>query len=662
MKNLTRSAVTCLVSVAALAPASVAVAAPAEPAVQASVSAAPAPDGQAAVAAALDIVSDRTYAVGKKLRIDGTATPGAHVHIEVRTGTFVVDEFPRADRDGKFSFESARNVVVFGDAPITVTLSQSSDDYLERVPFAFRSEAERIPTQPVEVTSERSYTRGDRLRVEGSATPKAVLTYRFELVEGLPTRERTVDVDAAGRFSFETEQPVFADGTVEAHIDQRRADAEPVTVTFDNSGNTPRLATETTEFVKGQGQRITGTSTPNQRVDVFDGAALVANTTADANGDWAFLTDGAITGDTFTRTLRTAGQADTTFTLTATGATAPIEVTSRRTYVQGEALRITGTAAASSTLYPYLDGEPLTPFIRVGGDGGWELRADGPAHRESFTLTLASSSGGTARSFTFTADTDAPATPVTIDGDRTYEKGADLAVTGTGPRDDSLNARLDGKTITPIQVGSDGSWKLVTSATKNDSFTLELAASSNGAHVEATFTGRAAWVDASLTSHEGVYEPGANRFSGTGTPGAKITATTAWNTVFGTATVNDEGTWAFDRAVGPTATYVLGFTATKGAASNTWTSRISPALTMADPGAGYTPGQTHVFTGTATPGATIAIKGNPAWTIATVKADSNGNWTLKRAWGPTAVYTLSIHQTVNGAEIDSMRHTWKPVA
>ncbi|MDP4335009.1 hypothetical protein Q7F20_16665, partial [Curtobacterium sp. A7_M15] len=77
------------------------------------------------------------------------------------------------------------------------------------------------------------------------------------------------------------------------------------------------ITVTTKTFTTGQKQKIEGTAQPGARVNVYSGTKYLMNVTADEDGNWNYTTGAAITDATFTRTLKSTGTDDTTFTLTA---------------------------------------------------------------------------------------------------------------------------------------------------------------------------------------------------------------------------------------------------------------------------------------------------------------------------------------------------------
>jgi hypothetical protein len=165
------------------------------------------------------------------------------------------------------------------------------------------------------------------------------------------------------------------------------------------------------------------------------------------------------------------------------------------------------------------------------------------------------------------------------------------------------------------------------------------------------------------------YRPGVHAFTGTGTPSATITAKNQWGTSLGSATVNDKGTWTFDRNLGPSADYRIAFTQTFNGKTETADLALKApvhaafSLTSPEVGATYTPGVQTTFTGTTTPFATVNIVTALGTPIAEVEADKNGEWSFKRAYGPTSTYTLNFTATDLDGKTDALNgFVWAPDA
>lgn len=257
------------------------------------------------------------------------------------------------------------------------------------------------------------------------------------------------------------------------------------------------------------------------------------------------------------------------------------------------------------------------------------------------------------------------ALPVTIDtpANGTYKPGQTTTVSGTATAYAKVAIKNQwGATLSTRVADADGKWsfnrtygpaavyKLVATQTRLDD--------SSSSSAEFVLSPENAFKPLMLSTPEktSTYTPGKNvLFTGTATPGATITAKSSWGSkLFETRANQSDGTWAATRGFGPSATYVITLTQT---ALDGTSDSISPVilqpvahqdvvLTSPKQGDGYTPGAPVTFTGSATPGASVEIKSKYSGaTLTSTKAGLNGEWNVKRTFGPSAIYNLDIVAT-----------------
>lgn len=173
---------------------------------------------------------------------------------------------------------------------------------------------------------------------------------------------------------------------------------------------------------------------------------------------------------------------------------------------------------------------------------------------------------------------------------------------------------------------------------------------------------QAAFAPLVVTSHttRDVYVTGLTTLAGTGTPGAKITATNQWGTVMGTAVVDETGDWRILRNLGPTTpSYVITFTQTAENGSDSRqielvyvATNVPVIVTSHSDGEVYETG-TNTFTGTGTIGATLTATNQWGTVMGSTTIGASGTWSFKRFLGPTDPGYVLTFTSRKGAEIRS---------
>jgi len=161
----------------------------------------------------------------------------------------------------------------------------------------------------------------------------------------------------------------------------------------------------------------------------------------------------------------------------------------------------------------------------------------------------------------------------------------------------------------------------------------------------------------SVTSHvnDQFYEAGVTTFRGTAPIGSTVTAKNQWGTPMGAAIAAD-GTWAFNRNLGPTtAGYLITFTATPQVGTPqvvtlklNYENVVAFQVTSPTNNSTYTEGTT-TFRGTAAPNAAIAATNQWGTPMGTATASLQGDWAFDRYLGPTSAgYDITFVATKNG--------------
>ncbi|ROS53600.1 hypothetical protein EDF21_1449 [Frigoribacterium sp. PhB118] len=194
---------------------------------------------------------------------------------------------------------------------------------------------------------------------------------------------------------------------------------------------------------------------------------------------------------------------------------------------------------------------------------------------------------------------------------------------------------VDGEwTITPTRGLSLGTSNLVVTQTVGDDVQ----------QITHTINRVAAELPLSVTSHvnDQFYEAGVTTFRGTAPIGSTVTAKNQWGTPMGAANAAD-GTWAFNRNLGPTtAGYLITFTATPPVGTPqvvtlklNYENVVAFQITSPTNNSTYTEG-TATFRGTAAPNAAIAATNQWGTPMGSTTASLQGDWAFDRYLGPTS--------------------------
>ncbi|MDP4334940.1 hypothetical protein Q7F20_16315, partial [Curtobacterium sp. A7_M15] len=204
-----------------------------------------------------------------------------------------------------------------------------------------------VGSKPFAVSAARTFVPGEDIVLTGTGAIGADIVITFP---DFSTGTAEVEDDAewsytiAGGWDAKERTLEFASGIT----------GERTTETFTPESTAVAPITVTTKtFTTGQKQKIEGTAQPGARVNVYSGTKYLMSVTADEDGNWNYTTGAAITDATFTRTLKSTGTDDTTFTLTAEeNETAPITVTTK-TFTTGQKQKIEGTAQPGARVNVY---------------------------------------------------------------------------------------------------------------------------------------------------------------------------------------------------------------------------------------------------------------------------------------------------------------------
>jgi len=514
----------------------------------------------------------------------------------------------------------------------------------------------------------------DEVTLSGAAEPGAII--RVEDGAGKTVASSEPADAETGAWSLQLAAPNKAgkyDLNVAQVIDGEATSATDVSVDYGAQLVVTRPAGDV-EFPGGR-LPMAGNGEPGSEVTVREGSVLVGSTTVLGNGAW---------------NLRTTDLSAQEHKLTVTQNSRGNNTTSEQVVVNPGASAVPAPSATVEF------GAKVTDRAMIAGTGengvsitvrdasnaviGTPQVVDG-----KFSLPITSPGAGQHDFFVTQTVGDETSEPVKVTGDF----GAAVAVTPlpaqSTPGDVAVSgAGQDGATVT-VKLGSQT--KTVTVEDGRWSTTLELAPSNTAANVSvsqtaqgntvttttATTTPNASIAQAPVTIDQPstqAYTPMVNTtLSGSATPYAQVKVETKQGGQIRTVTADKAGKWSFDRVYGPSAVYTLIATQTRvdGSTSKSAEFVMNPvgafrplALTTHADGR-YIPGE-NLFSGTATPDATITAKNQWGAVLFTAKASSvSGAWATKRNLGPSATYEMTITQVAPDGQKDQVSKTLRPV-
>ncbi|MFJ2978320.1 hypothetical protein ACIPEP_05640 [Curtobacterium sp. NPDC087082] len=333
----------------------------------------------------------------------------------------------------------------------------------------FTADPDSEPT-PVTITSGTTYTKGDQLTLRGTGLADTDIRY---WLDGRYISDPELTVGKDGTWSLRISPTFVAQDSFTLRL--LGVNDHEVETTFTAAAEAPanEITVATTTFVKGEKQRIEGTAAPKARVDVYSGSKYLMNVTADDAGTWSYTTGAAITGDSFTRTLKSAGAEDLMFTLTAVEQeqTAPITVTTT-TFVQGQKQRIEGTAAPKAKVDIYSGSKYLMNVV-ADEAGTWSYTTGAAITGDTFTRTLRSA-GTDDVTFTLKAAEQEQTAPITV-STTSFVTGQKQLIEGTAEPKARVDVYSGSKYLMNVVAGEDGTWSYTTGAAiTGDTFTRTL--------------------------------------------------------------------------------------------------------------------------------------------------------------------------------------------
>ncbi|ROP73569.1 hypothetical protein EDF18_2933 [Frigoribacterium sp. PhB107] len=282
-------------------------------------------------------------------------------------------------------------------------------------------------------------------------------------------------------------------------------------------------------------------------------------------------------------------------------------------------------------------------------NGTWNLATSDLDARKHVLEVTQTGKGGNVTTSTITINPEAETfKPLTVE---TPESGSTVTTSRpvfTGHGQDGASVTIGyGATAIGTTTVVDGDWTITPTRGLGmgvSDLTVTQDAGGEVSTLTHTLTRVAAELPLAVTSHvDGqTYAEGMTTFRGTAPVGSTIRATNQWGTPMGTATATD-GTWSFNRILGPTAAgYDLTFTATPPVGDpQTVSLKLNYAgalgfeVTSPVNDSTYTVGTT-TFTGTAMPGTVVTATNQWSTPMGRATAGLAGTWAFDRYLGPTS--------------------------
>ncbi|SFF50236.1 hypothetical protein [Curtobacterium sp. YR515] len=327
-----------------------------------------------------------TYVPDGTVGLSGTALPFSRIAVDGLPSASGPSKtnWVVADVDGAWAIASSdraatadRYDLTFTVAGSAVTRTVTADPDLD------------VVEHDLAFASGQSFVVGERATIRGTSDAFAVVHFRG--LPGDPSNGKIVIADADGNWVATSGEPITGrTPIIVSGFGGGEYRSLQATIVPSERPQTPPVTVATTTFVKGKKQLIEGTAAPKAKVNIYSGSKYLMHVIAGADGKWSYTTGGVINTDTFTRTLKSEGAKDVTFTLTAAEQeqTAPITVATT-SFVKGEKQRIEGAAAPKARVDVY-SGSKYLMHVIAGADGKWSYTTGAVINDDTFTRTLKS--------------------------------------------------------------------------------------------------------------------------------------------------------------------------------------------------------------------------------------------------------------------------------
>ncbi len=264
----------------------------------------------------------------------------------------------------------------------------------------------------------------------------------------------------------------------------------------------PTLAVPVVEAVVGaEGVALSGTGTPNSRVQITLDGQVVGQADVDANGRWTFSFDAAPGEHTIlVQALEAAGGAAAAASPLTLTVPAPIDaptLDALPTDAAPGALTLSGTGTPRTTVQIVIDGR-VAGQAAIGANGRWSFATEVPTAGAHTLLVNALDDAGqvaasappatlqlTAPPTSTPAPAVTPAAP-TLDTLPTDGAPGTLALSGSGTPGATIQIVIDGQVAGQTRVGADGRWLFPVEIAAAGEHTVQVNALDNAGQVAAS--------------------------------------------------------------------------------------------------------------------------------------------------------------------------------
>jgi len=533
--------------------------------------------------------------------------------------------------------------------------------------------------------------------VSGEAEPGSIVVIYDNGVE-----IGSVTSDADGNWSF-TPETALADGehTFTVNVTDPAGNTSPSTsagtITIDTTA--PAAASEVTlsgdnqslsdgASTKDATPTLSGEAEPGSTVVIYDNGTEIGSVTADADGNWSFTPETALTDGEHAFTVDVTDPAGNTSPATAAGtitidSTAPAAASEvilsgdDQPLADGASTKdstptVSGEAEAGSIVVIYDNGVEIGS-VTTDADGSWSFTPatalDDGEH--TFTVNVTDPAGNTSPATsagTITIDTTAPAaaSEVTLSGDdQPLADGASTkdsmpTISGEAEPGSIVVIYDNGTEIGTVTADADGNWSFTPETALDDgehTFTVNVtdpagntSPSTSAGTITIDTTAPAAASEVILSGDDQTLADGASTKDTTPTVSGEAEAGSTVviydnGVEIGTVTADENGNWSFtpqtalddgEHTFTVNVTDAAGNTSPSTSAGTITIDTSAPAVadnvtisandqTLAD--GASTQDTTPTVSGEAEPGSTVVIYDNGT-EIGSVTADENGNWSF----------------------------------
>ena len=419
-----------------------------------------------------------------------------------------------------------------------------------------------------------------------------------------------------------------ADGTWSFLPDSALANGTLVSVVSrDTAGNTSVSAStvidaqmpERPSIAPSNGDALSGTAEAGSRVIISAaGGAVIAEVTADAQGNWSFTPESALADGTqitvIARDELGNQSAPASTVIDAVAPAAPVIAPS-------DGLSISGSAEAGSTVTLSVDGTTIGT-VQADSDGNWSLQLQSPlADATSISATASDAANNVSQAATVLVDALAPGVPSILPSNG-------IRLSGSAEAGSTLIiSTAAGVVIGEAVADSSGNWTFAPPLALANNTQLSVVARDAAGN---TSLAASLVIDGVAPAAPSVLPSNGISLTGSAEPGSTVILTGPGGVPVGQVNADASGNWSFTPAVALQNGALINIAArdaagNTGAAVSVSIDALAPVAPTIEPSNGIT------LSGTAEAGSSVTLSGPGGVTLATLTADANGNWSFTPA-------------------------------